>query len=221
MSSNLAVINFAVGGTLTVSGRTTLGDTTSMSSGSFQGLETTTLQVSDTSTFNNSLPTSTQTPTLNSQLTTKTYVDSADMVLNDRITSTDSAQKTYIDASYNELNTRITSTDSSRKTYIDNADKVLDDRITSTDSAQKRYIDASYNELNTSVSVLKQNRAYTMNNTRNFVNSSASRFGNIAISLLGATTFIECTDSASPYSLILDAPYNCVGCVVYIWNNSA
>ena len=107
MSSNLAVINFAVGGTLTVSGRTTLGDTTSMSSGSFQGLETTTLQVSDTSTFNNSLPTSTQTPTSNNQLTTKKYVDDADTVLNTRITDTDSAQKTYIDASYNELNTKI------------------------------------------------------------------------------------------------------------------
>ena len=75
MSSNLAVVNFAVGGTLTVSGRTTLGDTTSMSSGSFQGLETTTLAVSGASTFNNSLPTSTQTPTSNSQLTTKKYVD--------------------------------------------------------------------------------------------------------------------------------------------------
>ena len=83
MSANIAVINFTAGGTLTVAGKTTLGDQLlSMNSGSFQGLSTTSLAVSGASTFNGSLPTSTQTPTSDTQLTTKVYVDGSYNVLN-------------------------------------------------------------------------------------------------------------------------------------------
>jgi hypothetical protein len=131
MSSNLSVINFSVGGTLSISGKTTLGDSLlSSNSANFQGLQTTNLSVSGTSTFNNSLPTSTQTPLFDAQLTTKIYVDTADGVVNKRITDTDSAQKTYIDESDLSLNTRITSVDDLRKTYVDNADNALDTKIT-------------------------------------------------------------------------------------------
>ncbi len=119
--SNLAVVNFSVGGTLTVSGKITLAETVlSSSTASFQGLSTTSLTTTGTSTFNGSLPTSTKTPTLDSQLTTKIYVDTADTTLNTRIMDNDTSVRTYIDASYNELNTRITKTDADQKTYIDN-----------------------------------------------------------------------------------------------------
>ena len=83
MSANIAVINFTAGGTLTVSGRTMLGDQLlSMSAASFQGIATTSLAVSGASTFNGSLPTSTQTPTSDNQLTTKVYVDTKISTLN-------------------------------------------------------------------------------------------------------------------------------------------
>jgi hypothetical protein len=141
MSSNLAVINFAIGGTLTVSGKTTLVETVlSSSSVDIQGLTTTSLNVTGTSTFT-SLPTSTQTPILDSQLTTKVYVDSADKVVNKRITDTDSDQRIYIDGSYNALNKRITDTDLAQKTYIDASYNALDKRITDTDNEQRTYID--------------------------------------------------------------------------------
>jgi hypothetical protein len=131
MSSNLAVINFAVGGILTVSGKITLGETVlSSSTASFQGLKTTNMNVTGTSTFNGSLPTSTQTPTLDYELTTKVYVDTAD-----------STQKTYIDDADTILNDRITDTDSTQKTYIDDADTILNDRITSVDDLIKIYVD--------------------------------------------------------------------------------
>jgi hypothetical protein len=161
--SNLAVVNFAVGGTLTISGKITLAETIlSSSTASFQGLSTTTLNTTGASTFT-SLPTSTQTPTLDSQLTTKIYVNIADTTLNTRITDTDSAQRlyldtqdtvlgkritdnnnsvrTYIDASYNELNTRVTDADALQRTYLDTQDTALGKRITDTDSAQRLYID--------------------------------------------------------------------------------
>ena len=156
MSSNLSVVNFAVGGGLTVSGKTTLAETIlSSSTASFQGVSTTSLNVTGTSTFNNSLPTSTQTPLLDAQLTTKfyvdtadsiqkTYIDDADLSLNTRITSVDSSRKTYIDEADLSLNTRITSVDSLRKTYIDEQDTILNTRITNTDAAQKIYIDSYY-----------------------------------------------------------------------------
>jgi hypothetical protein len=141
MSSNLAVINFAVGGTLVVSGKTTLAETVlSSSSVDIQGLTTTSLNTTGTSTFT-SLPTSSQTPTLDSQLTTKIYVDTADGVVNKRITDTDADQRIYIDGSYNALNKRITDTDSAQKTYIDASYNALDKRITDTDADQKTYID--------------------------------------------------------------------------------
>ena len=134
MSANIAVVNFTAGGTLTVSGKTTLGsELLSMNSGSFQGLSTTSLATSGATTFN-ALPTSTMTPTSNSQLTTKVYVDT-------QITSTDLARKTYVDNADGVLNTRITSVDASRKTYVDNADGVLNTRITSVDANRKTYID--------------------------------------------------------------------------------
>ena len=160
MSSNLAVINFAVGGTLTISGKTTLGEELSSTNiASFQGLNTTTLSVSQASTFNSSLPTSTQTPTIDSQLTTKVYVDNQDTVLNTRITDleiytdntidstndliyeTDGAQKTYIDEQNTILDTRITDTDALQRIYIDEQNTILDTRITDTDALQKIYID--------------------------------------------------------------------------------
>jgi hypothetical protein len=58
MSSNLAVVNFTVGGTLTVSEKTTLAETVlSSSSVDVQGLTTTSLNTTGTSTFT-SIPTS-------------------------------------------------------------------------------------------------------------------------------------------------------------------
>jgi hypothetical protein len=141
MSSNLAVINFTVGGTLVVSGKTTLVETVlSSSSVDIQGLTTTTLNVTGTSTFTK-LPTSSQTPTLDSQLTTKIYVDTADGVVNKRITDTDADQRIYIDGSYNALNKRITDTDADQKIYIDASYNALNKRITDTDADQKTYID--------------------------------------------------------------------------------
>jgi hypothetical protein len=171
--SNLAVVNFAVGGTLSISGKTTLAETIlSSSTASFQGLSTTTLNTTGASTFT-SLPTSTQTPTQDSQLTTKVYVDTADTTLNTRITDTDSAQRTYIDtqdtalgkritdnntsvrtyidASYNELNTRVTGNDTDVRTYIDNSYNELKNIVSTKDTAVRTYVDASYNELNTRV----------------------------------------------------------------------
>jgi hypothetical protein len=142
MSSNLAVINFAVGGTLVVSGKTTLTETIlSSSTASFQGLSTTSLTTTGTSTFNGSLPTSTQTPTLDNQLATKVYVDTADGVVNKRITDTDSAQRTYIDTQDTALGKRITDNDTSVRTYIDASYNELNTRVTNTDSTQKTYID--------------------------------------------------------------------------------
>jgi hypothetical protein len=142
MSSNLAVINFTVGGTLTVSGKITLSETVlSSSSVDVQGLSTTSLDVTGTSTFDGSLPTSSKTPTLDSQLTTKIYVDTADSVVNKRITDTDANQRIYIDGSLNTLNTRITDTDSAQKIYIDASYNTLNTRITNTDADQKTYID--------------------------------------------------------------------------------
>ena len=140
MSANIAVINFTAGGTLTVSGKTTLGDQLlSMNSGSFQGLSTTSLAVSGGTTFF-ALPTSTMTPTSNSQLTTKVYVDS-------QITATDLARKAYVDASMGVLHTLIASTDASRKAYVDVADGSLNSRITSVDAARKTYIDTAIQAL--------------------------------------------------------------------------
>jgi hypothetical protein len=136
MSSNLAVINFAVGGTLVVSGKTTLAETVlSSSSVDIQGLTTTSLNTTGTSTFT-SLPTSSQTPTLDSQLTTKIYVDTADGVVNKRITDTDADQRIYIDGTYNALNKRITDTDSAQKTYIDASYNALDTSLTNKISSQ-------------------------------------------------------------------------------------
>jgi hypothetical protein len=141
MSSNLAVVNFTVGGTLTISGKTTLAETVlSSSTVDIQGLMTTNLNATGTSTFT-SLPTSSQTPTLDNQLTTKVYVDSADGVVNKRITDTDYDQRIYIDGSYNALNKRITDTDLAQKTYIDASYNALDKRITDTDNEQRIYID--------------------------------------------------------------------------------
>jgi hypothetical protein len=142
MSSNLSVINFTVGGTLAVSGTTTLAQPMlSSSSGNFQGLSTTSLNTTGASTFNN-LPTSTQTPTSNTQLTTKIYVDQENTTLNTRITNVDSAIRTYVDTADNTLNTRITDTDSAQKSYIDASYNTLNNRITETDEAQRLYIDS-------------------------------------------------------------------------------
>jgi hypothetical protein len=136
MSSNLAVINFTVGGTLIVSGKTTLAETVlSSSSVDIQGLTTTNLNVTGTSTFT-SHPTSSQTPTLDNQLTTKVYVDTADGVVNKRITDTDSTQRTYIDTQDTALGKKITDTDSAQKTYIDASYNALDISLTNKISFQ-------------------------------------------------------------------------------------
>ena len=148
MSANLAVINFAVGGTLTVSGNITLSNPiSSISSANFYGLSTTTLAVSGNSTFNGALPTSTQTPTNNIQLTTKVYVDT-------QITNTDSTRKSYIDIADNSLNLLIVSTDATRKSYVDVADNSLNLLIASTDAARKIYVDNSFNSLYTHFTTL-------------------------------------------------------------------
>jgi hypothetical protein len=233
--SNLAVVNFAVGGTLVISGKSTLAETIlSSSTASFQGLSTTSLNTTGTSTFNNSLPTSTQTPTLNSQLTTKTYVDTADTTLNTRITDTDSAQRTYldnqdtalgkritdnntsvrlyIDASYNELNTRVTNTDSDQKKYIDTQDSALGKRITDTDSAQRLYIDT-----------FKPNDIIQMK----VYNSPNKSQGGLASTSAKGTTytilFSELFPSKSNNStiqVIFDAEWGITGSTVDSWKSS-
>jgi hypothetical protein len=108
-----------------------------------QGVKTSTLEVTEISTFN-SLPTSTQNVVNNDQLTTKIYVDNQDTLLNTRITDTDTTQKTYIDSADSTLNTRITNTDSDQRIYIDSADSTLNTRITTTDSDQRIYIDQQF-----------------------------------------------------------------------------
>ena len=178
MSANIAVINFTAGGTLTVSGKTTLGaELLSMSSSSFQGVATTSLAVSGTTTFNGSLPTSTQTPTSNTQLTTKVYVDSKISTLNTSLLSyvdeangvqsnqlqeiirdTDLARKSYMDASYGVLNTRVTDTDAAQRLYVDASYGVLNKRVTDTDAAQRLYVDASYGVLNSRVTSVDADR---------------------------------------------------------------
>jgi hypothetical protein len=151
MSSNLAVINFTVGGTLAVSGTTTLAQPVLSSSfANFQGLSTTSLNTTGASTFNN-LSTSTQFPTSNNQLTTKIYVDTADNTISTRIMNIDADQRTYIDGSYNTLNTRITDTDSAQKSYIDQQDTTLDSRTTNVDASRKTYIDNADTALGTRI----------------------------------------------------------------------
>ena len=204
MSSNLAVINFSVGGTLSVTGKVTLSESVKSSNlGEFQGIQTTTLSVSSTSTFNGSLPTSNMTPTLDNEFTTKIYVDTADVVLNTRITDTDAAQKTYIDDADSVLNTRITDTDSAQKTYIDDADNLLNTRITDTDSSQKTYID----------NLFIRKPYYIQNAARTYVSTE-----------LGISQFIEfgvsIGNNDATYSTILPNPNTCSGQIIYLWNNS-
>ena len=123
----------------------------SSSTASFQGLSTTSLTTTGTSTFNGSLPTSTKTPTLDSQLTTKIYVDTADTTLNTRITDNDTSVRTYIDASYNELNNIVSTKDTAVRTYIDASYNELNTLVSGNDTSVRTYIDASYNELNTRI----------------------------------------------------------------------
>jgi hypothetical protein len=97
MSSNLSVVNFTVGGSLTVSGICTLSSVLNSSSNmDIQGMKTSTLEVTGISTFDGSLPTSTQNVVNNDQLTTKIYVDNQD-----------ATQKTYIDENVTTINSRI------------------------------------------------------------------------------------------------------------------
>ena len=184
MSTNIAVINFTCGGTLAVSGRTTLGDQLlSMSAASFQGIATTSLAVSGASTFNGSLPTSTQTPTSDTQLTTKIYVDTEISTLNTSLLSyvdeangvldnqvqgyirdTDLARKLYMDASYGVLDRLIISTDSSRKSYVDASYGVLNSRITNVDASRKTYIDDADGVLNTRITSVDSARKTYVDN---------------------------------------------------------
>jgi hypothetical protein len=213
MSSNLAVVNFSVGGTLSISGKTTLVETVlSSSTASFQGLSTTSLNTTGTSTFNGSLPTSTQTPTLDSQLTTKIYVDTADTTLNTRITNIDASQRTYIDTQDTALDTRITDTDSIQKTYIDDADTVLDNRITTVDNLRKTYVDDADNALDTKIKTYGKKGYYIQYGNKVYLESD-----------MGFSQFIELRPSTgqfSFYTTFLPNPTTCAGQIVYIWNNT-
>jgi hypothetical protein len=190
MSSNLSVINFSVGGTLTISGKTTLAETVlSSASADIQGLTTTNLNATGTSTFT-LLPTSSQTPTLDNQLTTKLYVDTSDGVVNKRITDTDTAQKKYIDDADTVLDNRITTVDNSRKTYIDNGDKALDTKIDT--YGKKGY--------------------YIQNGGKTYL---ASDFGFSQFIELRPST-----GQFTFYTTFLPNPTTCAGQIVYIWNNT-
>jgi hypothetical protein len=165
-----------------------------------QGLSTTSLNVTGTSTFT-SLPSSTQTPTLDSQLTTKIYVD-----------TTDSAQKKYIDDADTVLNNRITSVDNSRKTYVDDADTVLDNRITSVDNSRKTYVDDADTVLDTKITTYGKKGYYIQNGGKVYLESD-----------LGFSQFIELRTSTgqfSYYTTFLPNPTTCAGQIVYIWNNT-
>ena len=213
MSSNLAVINFSVGGTLTVSGKITLGETVlSSSSVDIQGLTTTTLNVTGISSFNNSLPTSSQTPTLDNQLTTKVYVDTAEGVVNKRITDTDALQRTYIDDADTVLDNHITSVDNLRKTYVDDADTILNNRITSVDNSRKTYVDDADNVLDTKIKTYGKKGYYIQYGGKVYLESD-----------LGFSQFIELRPSTgqfSFYTTFLPNPTTCAGQIVYIWNNT-
>jgi hypothetical protein len=212
MSSNLAVINFTVGGTLVVSGKTTLVETVlSSSSVDIQGLTTTTLNVTGTSTFTK-LPTSSQTPTLDSQLTTKIYVDTADGVVNKRITDTDADQRIYIDASYGTLNTRITDTDSAQRTYIDASYGTLNTRITDTDAAQRIYID-TYKPNN-----VIQMKVYN-SPTRPQTGITSSSAKGTAYTILFSELFVSKSNN-STIQVIFDGEWGISGSTVDSWKSS-
>jgi hypothetical protein len=75
MSSNLAVINFTVGGTLTISGKVSFSESLiSSSSAQFQSLSTV------------NLPTCNEVPTKNNELTNKLFIDNKIRDVNTRIT---------------------------------------------------------------------------------------------------------------------------------------
>jgi hypothetical protein len=212
MSSNLAVINFTVGGTLTVSGKTTLSETVlSSSTASFQGVSTTSLTTTGTSTFTE-LPTSSKTPTLDSQLTTKIYVDTADGVLNKRITDTDADQRIYIDGSYNALNKRITDTDSAQKTYIDASYNALDKRITDTDAAQRVYID-TYKPNN----VIQMKVYNSPNKSQGGLGSTFAK--GTAYTILFSDLFVSKSNN-STIQVVFDAEWGVNGSTVDSWKSS-
>jgi hypothetical protein len=73
MSSNLAVINFTVGGTLTITGKVAFNESfISSSSAQFQSLSTV------------NLPTCNEVPTENNQLTNKLFIDNEIEIINAR-----------------------------------------------------------------------------------------------------------------------------------------
>lgn len=243
MSSNLAVVNFSVGGTLVVSGQISLAkDIKSISSASFLGVSTSTLEVTETSTFNNYLPTSNQTPSNNSQLTTKIFVDSADSVLNTRITDTDSAQRTYIDLQDSTLNTRITDTDSAQRSYIDTQNNTLNSRITDTDLAQRSYIDTQDSTLNgritsvdasrktyiddkiTTLNSLMRTPAITISKSYAFSTDPSYNDATLPTLLIGQNQCIRYTSytegGSAPASLYLPDPPTCSGQIVIIYNDN-
>jgi hypothetical protein len=146
--SNLSVVNFTCGGYLTVSGICTLSSVLNSSANmDIQGLKTSTLAVTGIATFNGSLPTSSKTPVLDNELTTKIYVDNQD-----------ATQKTYIDEKVTTINSRIDANEtgiSNNTTRIDtnsndistNTNNIstnntnLNERIKTTDENRKTYID--------------------------------------------------------------------------------
>jgi hypothetical protein len=176
-----------------------------------QGVTTTTLNVTGTSTFTK-LPTSSQTPTLDSQLTTKIYVDTADGVVNKRITDTDADQRIYIDASYGTLNTRITDTDSAQRTYIDASYGTLNTRITDTDAAQRIYID-TYKPNN-----VIQMKVYN-SPTRPQTGITSSSAKGTAYTILFSELFVSKSNN-STIQVIFDGEWGISGSTVDSWKSS-
>jgi hypothetical protein len=145
-------------------------------------------------------------------MTTKVYVDTADGVVNTRITDTDSAQRTYIDEQDTKLDTKITDTDLIQKLYIDDADTVLDNRITSVDNSRKTYIDDANTVLDSKIETYGKKKYYIQYGGKVYLESD-----------LGFSQFIELRPSTgqfSFYTTFLPNPNTCAGQIVYIWNNA-
>ena len=147
MSSNLAVVNFTVGGSLVCSGSVTLAQGVDcFFPSSFQGITTTNLTAAGNTTFNEKLPTSTKTPTTSDQLTTKIYVDTnlntAKTNINSLISLLDASMillnqemTSYVDNSIHILDTSMNLLNVAMKNYVDSKILILNDRITSVDDA--------------------------------------------------------------------------------------
>jgi hypothetical protein len=197
MSRNLSVSNFTVGGTLTVTGVVTLSEIFSSSSAEFVNLSIT------------NLPTSSQIPSSDYQLTNKLYLDGEINTVNSRITSVDNSRKTYVDSGDVVLDSRITSVDNSRKIYVDSADATLNSRITTVDNSRKSYVDEQINSI--LVKIINLPDSTFSNNGDNFFNNSDFDITNII--------FYNSTSETSP-ELSMPNSFSCAGKTCTIYNNS-